>query len=297
MTPADAGEGVTWRALRAEAADRLGRAGYASPDVDARRIVEEASGWEAAEHHRHLDDRATGGAVRRFDRMLQRRLTGEPLQYVLGRWGFRSLDLALDRRVLIPRPETEQVVDHVLAHLDHLLIAREGVVVDLGTGSGAIAVAVAAERPGVSVWATDRSPDALAVARANLAGLGGRAATRVRLVQGDWYEALPVDLVGTVDAVVSNPPYVAATDVLPPSVADWEPLEALVPGPTGLEAVEAVVAGAPRWLAPTGCLVVEIGETQGAAAATLARTAGFTEVEVHPDLTARDRILVARLTE
>jgi len=143
------------------------------------------------------------------------------------------------------------------------------------------------------VWGTDVSADALAVARANLAGLGRRAAA-VRLVEGDWFEALPRDLRGRVDVVVSNPPYVAATDSLPAEVADWEPASALVPGPTGLEAVAHIVDGAPAWLAPGGVLVVEIGEAQGWAVADLARAAGFVDVAVHPDLAGRDRALVAR---
>jgi release factor glutamine methyltransferase len=194
--------------------------------------------------------------------------------------------------VLIPRPETEVVAGLAIdaaAGLDHPALA-----VDLGTGSGAIALSLAAERwPHIEVWATDRSPDALEVARANLAGLGRRAAV-VRLAEGDWFGALPDDLRGRVDVLVSNPPYVAADDPLPPAVADWEPTAALVPGPTGLEAIEHLVAQAPDWLAPGGTLVVEIGETQGAAVVALASAAGFPTAAIHPDLAGRDRALVAR---
>src|SRR5690606_38267662 len=144
------------------------------------------------------------GAIH-LDAMLARRERGEPLQYVMGRWGFRSLDLLVDDRVLIPRPETE-----VLAGLALDEVRRLGapIAVDLGTGSGAIALSLAAEQPGLEVWGTDASEDALAVARANLAGLG-RAATRVRLVAGDWFAALPAELAGRIGVVVSNPPYVA----------------------------------------------------------------------------------------
>ncbi len=145
----------------------------------------------------------------------------------------------------------------------------------------------------MEVWATDRSPDALAVAGANLAGLGRRAAV-VRLAEGDWFEALPEDLRGRIDVVVSNPPYVATDDPLPPEVADWEPREALVPGKTGLEAIEQIVRTAPGWLRSDGVLVVEIGETQGEATAALARDAGFATADIHPDLAGRDRALVAR---
>ena len=167
------------------------------------------------------------------------------------------------------------------------------VVADLGTGSGAIALAVADECwPHVQVWATDASTDAIDVASANLAGLGRRAAA-VRLAAGDWFDALPAELRGRIDVVVSNPPYVAATDVLPPEVADWEPAGALVAGPTGLEAIERIVAAAPAWLARPGVLVVEIGETQGDAVLALAVAAGFDHADVRPDLTGRPRVLLA----
>lgn len=283
---------VSWGDLRAEATERLTAAGVDAPGQEARWLVEEASGLEGAEHHLHLADLATEKGVARFDALLARRLAGEPLQYVLGRWAFRALDLAVDRRVLIPRPETEGVVDHVLAELDRIAHPAP-LVVDLGTGSGAIALAVATERTGVQVWATDRSADALAVARANLAGVGGFAATRVRLVEGDWFAALPADLAGRFHVIVSNPPYVAPTDELPAAVRDWEPVDALVPGPTGLESIEAILAAAPHWLAPDGAVVIEIGETQGAAVLDLARRAGLGAAEIRQDLAARDRALVA----
>ncbi len=134
----------------------------------------------------------------------------------------------------IPRPETEVVVEHALRVVDDLSATT---VVDLGTGSGVIAMSLAAERPRLSVWATDVSPDALAVARANLAGLG-RAASRVRVAEGEWFAALPAELKGAVDVVVGNPPYVAEDDRLPAEVSDWEPRDALIAGPTGLEAIE-----------------------------------------------------------
>ena len=224
---------------------------------------------------------------KRFDAMVARRRAGEPLQYVLGSWGFRRLDLLVDRRVLIPRPETEWVVEQALRRLP---IEADATVLDLGTGSGAIALSIAMERPRARVVATDASAEALAVARANLAGIG-RAGTRVELRQGDWWSAVAGE---QFHLVVSNPPYVAASDELPPEVADWEPLEALVPGPTGLEALAVIVAGAPSYLRPGGLLVCEIGETQGAAVRELAADAGLVEVDVLPDLTGRDRVLAAR---
>jgi release factor glutamine methyltransferase len=233
--------------------------------------------------------------------MVVRRESGEPLQYVVGRWGFRSLDLMVDPRVLIPRPETEQVVEVALAELARAIKATPDaappVIADLGTGSGAIALALAAEVPGVQVWATDSSEAALAVARANLAGLGGMAATRVRLTRGSWFSALPAELRGRLSVVVSNPPYVADAEVagLPAEVAEWEPREALVAGPSGLEAVDALLAEAPEWLGVPGAAVIEIAPHHQTTATSLARDAGFAEVEVHPDLAGRSRALVARL--
>ncbi len=131
------------------------------------------------------------------------------------------------------------------------------------------------------------------VARANLVGLG-RPARRVRLVQGDWYDALPAELAGSLDLIVSNPPYVAEHEDLPAVVREWEPKLALVPGPTGLEAYERIVSGARSWLRPGGALVLEIGATQGEAVRALANAAGFAEVEVRRDLAGRDRVIVAR---
>ena len=274
---------TTWRALLAEAASSDGL-----DDIDARRIVERASGWEASDLARHLDDAPTERAVAHFDAMVARRAMGEPLQYVVGAWGFRTLDLLVDARVLIPRPETESVVQ---AAIDAVGARRPLTAVDLGTGSGAIALSLAVEL-GAEVWATDESADALAVARANVAG---RGVTTLRLCEGDWYGALPSDLRGRVDLIVSNPPYVAAGDELPAVVRDWEPVDALVAGPTGLEDIERIVRDAPAWLARRGVLVVELAPHQADAVAQLARDAGFHTVDVRPDLAGRPRALVARV--
>jgi release factor glutamine methyltransferase len=168
--------------------------------------------------------------------------------------------------------------------------------VDLGVGSGAIALSVAQEAPAARVWGTDASSAALAVARANLAGLGSAAAARVRLAEGRWFDALPQELRGQVDLLVSNPPYVAEHEAaaLPAEVGEWEPRDALVAGPTGLEAIAEIVAGAPAWLARPGALVVEIAPHQAEAAGDLARAAGLEQVDVRPDLVGRRRVLVGR---
>jgi release factor glutamine methyltransferase len=275
----------TWRRLLEEAIARLG------DRADARRIVEEASGREGAELTAFLDEDANAVTVAHFETMVERRAKGEPLQYVLGRWGFRTLDVHVDSRVLIPRPETEIVVDHALGVID-ALGAR--LAVDLGTGSGVIALALAVERPRLSVWGTDASDAALDVARANLAGIG-HAATRVRLEAGDWFGALPNELAGTIDVIVSNPPYVATDDPLPAEVSDWEPRDAIIAGPTGLEAIERILSDAPAWLQPAGAVVLEIGETQASRALAVAASL-FAEAEVRVDLVGRPRVLVARLS-
>ena len=280
---------ATWRQLLAEAQAHLGSSS------EARRIVERASGYEGAEYHLGLDEHPTSGSMAHFEGMVARRGDGEPLQYVLGEWSFRSLELLVDRRVMIPRPETETVVEVALSELERL-DTECPTIVDLGTGSGAIALSLAKEVPGAEVWATDRSADALAVARANLAGLG-RPGTRVRLAQGSWFAALPPILRGRLDLVVSNPPYVGEQEVadLPPEVARWEPAEAVVAGPSGLEQVEAILDQAPRWLGRPGTVVVEIAPHQSHQATSLAYEAGFVEAEVRPDLAGWLRALVARM--
>jgi release factor glutamine methyltransferase len=224
--------------------------------------------------------------------MVARRVAGEPLQYVLGEWAFRTLDVMVDRRVLIPRPETEIVAGHAIAELDRVG-ADDPVVVDLGTGSGVIGLAIAVERPRTRVWLADISTDALAVARANLAGIG-RAATNVTIAEGSWFDALPTTLQGQLHVVVSNPPYIAADEDLPASVREWEPSGALVSGPSGREALDELVDEAGRWLVAGGALVLELAPAQAHEVAAQARAQGYVDVEVHPDLTGRDRVVVAR---
>lgn len=280
-------EAVTWDDLYQMAVEVL-------PDRrEARWIIEEASGEPFG---RAVGAVPTKVRVRVRD-MVRRRSDGEPLQYVLGTWPFRQLDLMVDPRVLIPRPETEQVVEVALSELDRLPgSGRRKTVVDLGTGSGAIALSFARERTNVEVWAVDASADAMAVAQANLAGLGGFAATRVRLVQGDWWSALPAELKGRVDLAVSNPPYISSDEMvgLDPQVREWEPTEALEAGPRGIEAVERILSEAASWLSSDATVVIEMAPHQADKALALARARGFGHAEVKPDLTGRPRALVAR---
>lgn len=293
MSPAPDGT-ITWRELLAEAIERLTSAGSGSAAVDARWIVAECLEVSSAELSGALGELATGRGVARFDDMVARRTAGEPLQYVLGSWGFRRLDLMVDRRVLIPRPETESVVEVALAELDALGGRdRPTRVVDLGTGSGAIALSLAVERVRTEVWATDASADALAVARANIAGVG-RAGARVRIASGDWFGALPAHLRHTIDLVISNPPYVAGDADLPDEVAVWEPASALVSGTDGTDDLRRIISEAPGWLNSTGVLVCELSPEQAPALVHHA-LAHFERARVEDDLTGRPRALVAHL--
>ena len=283
---------ITWRELLVETAARLGsRVGAAN--VEAVWLCEAASGMAGAEWMLGQGDRAGERGVARLDAMVARRLDGEPIQYVLGSWAFRHLELMIDRRVLIPRPETEEVVEIALSLARPMPAPRT--IVDLGTGSGVIALSLAAELPvgSVAVWATDASGDALDVARANLAGIGRHGAA-VRIVAGDWFGALPDELRGTIDLVVSNPPYVATGDHLDASVRDWEPVGALIAGRDGLDAIRIIVAGAPSWLRSGGWLVLEIGASQGSSVGALLTSAGFVDVDVQADLAGHDRIALAQ---
>ncbi|MDO8389339.1 MAG: peptide chain release factor N(5)-glutamine methyltransferase [Actinomycetota bacterium] len=282
---------ISWRQLWDETAALHGR-------PQARWLCEEASGAFGDEFRDVLQRPATERQVAHLDAMLARLLAGEPLQYVLGHWSFRTLDLLVDRRVLIPRPETELVVGAAIEHARALLGRfpdRPLPMADLGTGSGAIGLSLAAELPrgAVEVWLTDVSADALDVARANAAGLG-IAGAGVRFGEGSWFAALPSELVGALALVVSNPPYIAHDDPrVEPSVRGWEPAAALFAGPDGLADVRTIAAAAATWLRPNGRLVVEVGSGQGAEAAAILSAAGLGEVEVLPDLAGHDRIATA----
>jgi release factor glutamine methyltransferase len=269
---------------------------------EARFIVEEVLGPSSAGSSQSVGP-ADLGTIRA---LAARRRAGEPLQYVLGHWAFRTLDLLVDPRALIPRPETEQVVEVVLGELDRL--GQEApLVVDAGTGSGAIALALATELPGrhagARLWATDASAEALALAAENLERVTrahGAAVLPVAFGLGSWLSALPISLRGTVDLIVSNPPYV--------SIGEWadlpddvrcEPFTALVAGDgsdgtAGLGDVELVLSQAWMWLARPGVVVIELAPHQAAAASALARTMGYDEVRVENDLARRQRALVGR---
>ena len=237
-----------------------------------------------------LDEEVTERMVAHLDAMVGRYRLGEPLQYVLGRWAFRHLDLFVDERVLIPRPETEEVVGVAIEFARAVEGART--VIDLGTGSGAIGLSLATELPidNTSIWMTDISPDALAVARANLAGIG-RPARNVTIIESRWFDALPANL--QADVIVSNPPYIAldSPDV-DGSVSDYEPEVALYSGPDGLDAIREIIRRAGDFLTANGALVLEIGADQRLATEYLFEEHGYVDCEVRRDAFGHDRIAI-----
>ena len=227
----------------------------------------------------------TAPQARRFGRVLCARCSGEPLQYLTGEEGFRRLILEVRPGVFIPRPETEGLVD---AALEAIRDQVTPVVVDVCTGTGAIALSIATEHPGARVWAIDLAPEAVDLARINAA----RLAPNLVVLEGDLLQPLPSGLRGTVDLVVSNPPYIAEQDLAGLSAeVRAEPVLALVGG-VGLYGRLAEQAGV--WLRRGGVLVVEIEETMAAAVGAALENAGFVQTDVRPDLAGRDRVVTAR---
>ncbi len=292
---------MTWRLAVAEVADELHVAGLDNGAHEARWLVEHVGGAPLTEL---ADDPVPERLAARLARLVERRRAGEPLQYVMGEWSFRGHDVMVDRRVLIPRPETEVVAEVALDEAVRVGLVRRRTatsttgrvpVADLGTGSGVLAIALLGELPEAEVWATDRSADAIAVARANIAAQGV-VASRARIAEGSWFGALPAELRGRLRLIVSNPPYLAAAELaeIDDEVADWEPVEALVAGPTGLEALSTIIDESRHWLDAPGTLVCELAPHQAETLAQLALDLGYDEVVVRGDLTGRARILVAR---
>ncbi len=285
------GDGIPWSAFLVETERHLTGAGIANAATEARWIIEEATGADRVDEI--LDTLATTRGVASLDRMVGRRLAGTPIQYVLGHWPFRGLDLLVDERVLIPRPETEIVAGHAIGEARAARRRRDmPVVVDLGAGSGAIGLSVAAEVPELEVWLVERSTAALAVARANLAGLGRRGAA-VRVAEGSWFDPLPAELEGAVSVVVSNPPYVDPAASLDASVLEHEPSEALFAPDEGYADLHHLVDESPRWLEADGVLVLEMDPSQTEPVADRCRRV-FASVDVHDDLAGRARAVIAR---
>jgi release factor glutamine methyltransferase len=270
------------------AVDALEAAGCETARLDAEVLLAQATGWDRARLAAEPDARLPVGASREFGAMVRRRVRREPVAYIVGRKGFRRVELLVDRRVLIPRPETEMLVDLAL----ELEPSR---VLDVGTGSGAIALAVADELEEARVTAIDTSFDAVRVAQANTERLG--LADRVDVVLRGPSSLKDAEPDGRpFDLLLANLPYVSEDEWsnLAPEIREYEPREALVPGPTGLEAIEAL-AEELLGLAPRPSVVaLEIGASQADAASKLIRAAGYEQVEIRPDLGGHDRVVIGR---
>jgi release factor glutamine methyltransferase len=263
-------------------ARELGESEVPSPRVDAEHLVAHVLGISRSELY-VADEALTEDQLDRLRSVQERRQQREPLAYILGEWGFRRLTLEVDRRVLIPRPETEVLVERCLERMRDVPEPR---VLDLGVGSGAIALAIADEHPGARVLAVDRSAEALAVARGNV--VRSPVEGRVELRRGD----LLAGVAGRFDVVVANPPYVSPEEyeTLQPEIRLYEPREALVGVGVGAE-----IAGAARdVLAPGGWLLLECGDGQAGSLATELQALGYQEVAKTRDLVGRERTVEAR---
>jgi release factor glutamine methyltransferase len=275
------------------AASRLAAA-TDSPQAEAEELLGRLLGLARAELYLQRTRALSTDEWRRLDGWLARRARGEPVQYITGRAAFRGLDLIVNPAVLIPRPETEGLVEAVLGVLrEQLARWPKPRVLDLGTGSGAVALAIAAEWPEAAVTATDASDEALEVARTNAAGCG--LADRVQFLHGDWFEPIAAD--ERFEVVVSNPPYIGTgeREVLPHDVREFEPDQALFAGASGLEALREIVEEAPRHLVAEGLLALELAEMRAReVAAWLEGARDWQRITLRDDLAGRPRVLLAR---
>lgn len=268
----------------------LGKKGDEHPRRSSEWLLSSATGLSRVELYAYFDRPLSPDERERYRTLVARRAEGMPLQYVTGEMPFRHLVIHVEPGVFIPRPETEVLVDVVLEQLRDV---PDPVVVDLCTGSGCIAASVAAECPGAHVWAVDA--DALAVQTARRNALHAGAGEGVQVVHGDLFDPLPQELLGTVDFIVSNPPYIPSADLpdLPAEVLGFEPHRALDGGPDGLDVFRRIAEVALRWLKPGGGLAVELDTTRAEDAAAMLGE-GYEGVTVRKDLTGRDRLVYAR---
>lgn len=266
---------ATIRAVLGGGAATLAAAGCDTPRLDAELLLAAVLGVDRARLVLDAGRVLDAAALEAFEALLARRAAREPVAYILGRRAFRRIELDVDRRVLIPRPETELLVEV------GLVLPASASVVDVGTGSGAVALALKDERPDLSVWGVDASEDAVALARANAARLG----LEVRLVRTDLLDGLP-----PFDAVLANLPYVAEGAVLAPEIALYEPRDALFAGADGLEVIRRLVGR----LAGVPYVALEIGSEQGDEVAALLRAAGFGAIRRLRDLAGHQRVITGR---
>ncbi len=267
--------------------EAAGRLSGADARHEAEQLLLHVLGVERAWLFAHATDAVDEDARQRFEWLLERRAEGHPLAYLIGRRGFWTLDLQVNTATLIPRPETELLVEQALARLPDDDMVR---VADLGTGSGAVALSIASERPLATVMATDLIGPTLAVAVKNAQAHG---LENVWFRRGHWYTALGAD---RFDMIVSNPPYIAAADPhLQQGDLRFEPSPALASGADGLDAIREIVAGAHAHLVPGGWLLLEHGWDQGEAIRALLEQAGFADAQTVQDLEQRDRVTLGRL--
>jgi len=273
--------------------DYLSAKGFENARLESEILLAHALSRTRIELYLEHDRQMSEGEIARFKALLKRRLAGEPVQYVTGSAAFMFGDFRVDRSVLIPRPETEALVESALAVLrDRAACDRPLTLADVGTGSGVIAVTLASKLPGATVYASDIDESIVDVARGNAERAG--VADRIRFLIGSLFEPYGEEgLEGTLDAVVSNPPYVPSGDLgaLPREVRDFEPTAALDGGEDGLDYLRAIAHDGPRFLAPGGILAVEIGERQAEAVAGLMGES-LEGVEVRRDYAGRERIVL-----
>jgi len=285
MTEEDSFGALLERGARRLRTSAAGRGPGATPELDAELLLTHTLGTSRARLRSHPETLASENQRNRYIGFIERRATGEPLAYVTGRRDFWTLHLAVTPAVLVPRPETELLVERALA----LRPEEFGRAVDLGTGSGAIALSLAKERPGWLVSATDISEEALAVARANAAS---NALERVNFLRGNWFEPLAGR---TFDIIASNPPYVAADD---PAMQDpallHEPRGALTPGADAMACLRTIIRAAPDYLERDGWLLLEHGATQAAEVARELVACGLRHVRSHTDLAGHERMTEAQ---
>lgn len=286
-------DGEVWTVLRLMrwSGEYLEGKGVERGRLDAEHLLAHALGLKRLQLYLQFDRPLEREELDRFRPLLKRRADREPLQYIMGHAAFRNLELAVDRRVLIPRPETEILVDEVLAWAG----AQGGdlTALDVGVGSGAIALALLTEGPFARVVGTDAAGDALAVARENARAVG--MAERLELREGSLFN--PVAPGETFDVVVSNPPYVAEAEAatLEPEVGVWEPAHALFAGPDGLAVLRRLVAEGGAYVAPGGLLALEVGAGQaGLVVAEVEAAGGYDDVRVRRDLAGKERVVLAR---
>lgn len=260
-----------------DATGLLERAGCETPRLDAELLIAEALGVGRERMILDVADELQPEALARIDALIARRRRREPVAYILGRKQFRNIPLSVDPRVLIPRPETELLVEVGLS------LDRGARVVDVGTGSGAVALALKDERPDLDVWGTELDADALTVARDNARRLG----REVKFVKADLLNGLP----GPIDAVLANLPYVAAGSKLPPEIASYEPRQALFAGQDGLDAIRRLVAAADQ----IPLVALEVGFGQASSVAALVGASRSRHTEVLRDLAGHERVVIGRL--